>query len=179
MTVIEIASIISSTAVALTFILFSWQLYLTRKEDRYDAYERINSQWITHMSRILLDSSLEKIWDKIDETRKSEFDYENKNDRLAWNIMTKKEKKCYRYVRISLEIFEISFNFQTTHIVHKRFKEKWKGQIISFLGSDYFLYAFNDTKPRLDPSFSKYVENIIEECSKQKKSMAFGNTVND
>ncbi len=163
----EILQITANFAVAGSFVFLAWETYLSRLERRHDIYERVNTEWIQHMSRILDDPELEKIWDELEESQSRKFEKareEKGGPGAAWSVMTIAEKKCYRYIRVALEIFEVAY--QTRRVGVKQSDpliRKWDNQIRVFLTSDYFDYVFEDTRARLDDRFVGHIEDLKKE----------------
>ncbi len=169
MNVTDLFQIVANVAVAGSLVFLGLQILQSRKERRHDIYERVNTEWIQHMSRILADPDLEKIWDKFDESRVAEFrEAELENEKAeggatggAWSVMDVTEKKCYRYLRVALEIFELAFQSRRSGVkIPKELAAKWDNQIRVFLNSPYFGYVFEDTRERLDDRFENHIESL-------------------
>ena len=114
------------------------------------------------MSRILEGPELEAIWDEFGDSRIAEFEQatqEKGGPGAAWSVMTVCEKKCYRYVRVALEIFEVAYHARKGGVkIPQALTKKWDNQIRVFLTSDYFDYVLEDTRARLDDRFLDHIE---------------------
>jgi hypothetical protein len=163
----EIIQIAANVAVAGSFLFLAWQTYLSRLERRHDIYERVNTEWIQHMSRILDDPELEKIWEALEESQIRRFEKamkESGDSGAAWSVMTITEKKCYRYIRVALEIFEVAYQTRMSGVkIPDQLIGKWDNQIRVFLTCDYFDYVFEDTRERLDDRFVGHIEDLKKE----------------
>lgn len=181
MTPIEIFQITADISVAATFWVLIVQVMLSRKERRHDVYERVNSQWIEHMSRVIDHPEIEQIWSKFEPSRINEFKKAEKakkakkakkeEDRsgAVWKVMCDIEKKCYRYVRVALEIFEVAY--KTHGGAGKKSNPvitKWDNQILLFLNSPYFDYVLEDTEERLDQGFVQHIQELREKEEYEK-----------
>ena len=150
---------VESLTIVVTLVFAIVQVRSAARERRHAVYERINSEYVQHMWRVGEYPELEKVWVTIAEQRKKDLESAQSRKGGAWKIMNVEEKRCYRFVRIALEIFESAFAAEV-HGAPERYCKKWGTWMRVFKGSDYFRFVFADTDVRFMPGFNERLLTI-------------------
>lgn len=127
----------------------------------FEAYSHVNDAYLRHLWLASERDELNCIWQPLDASRKSELDQAQAEHQWgAWHAMDLEEKHCYRYTRTALEIFEQAWEVKRRKMIGKDTWCKWEQWLVTWYGTRYFRYVFDDSRPRLLADFCATVEEV-------------------
>jgi hypothetical protein len=152
------------TTAQLIVVVFSL-LYLGRqvRGERvaagFAAYSQVNDAYTTHLWRAVEDPTLDAVWDPWDPEREAALAEAQRSGTWgAWHAMTADERRCYRFTRAALEIFEQAWEVRRRDMIGADTWGKWEAWITTWTRSRYFAIVFEDVRPRLIEEFALRVE---------------------
>lgn len=145
-----------------SLIYLSRQVHGERVAAGFQAYSHVNDAYMRHLWLASERDELNCIWEPWDLDRKAELDLAQQTGGLwgAWHAMTTEEKRCYRYTRAALEIFEQAWEVKRRKMIGDDTWCKWEQWLSAWAGTRYFDLVFTDSRPRLLADFCSTVEAV-------------------
>ena len=108
------------------------------------------------------DAKLNCIWQPLEPGRRKRLDeVQGANRWGAWFEMTDEEKRCYRYTRLALEIFEQAWEVRRRRMIGEDTWCKWEQWLATWSTTRYFPYVLEDSRPRLLAAFCDVVDEVV------------------
>lgn len=109
--------ILTAVVLVLTLIFLGYQVTLQRRQTAnqvlvqgHELYFLLAQEYITLIRECDQYPVLNSVWLTLDKERERQLDDAQASAKWgAWTAMTLDEKRCYRYVRAAIEIFEQTF----------------------------------------------------------------------
>lgn len=144
-----------------------YQLLLQRRELANQVevqgcllYQDLANRYADLLHRADEDPVLNGVWDPCDGERFEALTGAHQSRVWgAWHAMTNDERRCYRYIRSALEIFE------QAHVVRKRgwiddeTWAKWQGWMTIWRQASYYPFVMDDSRERLLTTFVEVMEH--------------------
>jgi hypothetical protein len=154
------------TAAQLIFVVLSVG-YLARQvrgeriAQGFQAYSYVTDAYMRHLWLSSEHNELNCIWEPLDDARRTELEEaQSLRNWGAWHEMSDDEKRCYRYTRAALEIFEQAWEVKRRKMIGDDTWSKWEQWLLIWCGTRYFRYVYEDSRPRLLVAFCSTVEEI-------------------
>ncbi|WP_026912743.1 hypothetical protein [Patulibacter minatonensis] len=125
----------------------------------FAAYSHVNDSYMEHLWRAVEDPSLDCIWDPWHDDRVSVLNVAQRGQHWgAWRTMTVDERRCYRYTRAAIEIFEQAWEVKRRNMIGDDTWAKWHAWLTTWCNSRYFEIVLEDIRPRLIKEFAEEVD---------------------
>lgn len=130
----------------------------------FAAYSHVNDAYMAHLWRAYEHPELNQIWEAGDAEQTARLDAAQAARAWgAWYVMDQDERAGYRYTRMALEIFEQAWEVRRRDLIGADTWCKWEQWMSIWVGSRYFPYVFEDSRPRLLQEFSVMVEAVARD----------------
>ena len=130
-----------------------------RKATQFQAYSQVSDAYAAHLwlAADRENADLDTIWEPWGDDEPRRQALQAKQDAGpwgAWYAMEPHERRCYRYTRGALEIFERAWHLHEKDVISDETWEKWVGWIVIWKNNTrYFEWVFEDTRKRLITKF--------------------------
>ena len=147
--------------VLVSVVYLAIQVRGERVAQGFQAYAQVNDAYMRHLWLASEDPELNDIWEPLAGNRREELDAAQRAGSWgAWHAMSIQERKCYRYTRLALEIFEQAWEVNRRGMIGSDTWCKWEQWMLTWHDTRYFDYVYDDSKPRLLSAFCSTVEEV-------------------
>lgn len=160
--IMDTLQVVQVAVLALSLFFVGYQVLLQRRQVRnqvlvqgHELYYLLAKQYVDLLREADQNPILNELWEAVTDTKRTqELDEAQSSEAWgAWHAMTPLEKQCYRYIRAVIEIFEQTYQLHQKKWIDDETWTKWQGWMAVGREVKFFDYVFDDTKPRLIPSF--------------------------
>lgn len=150
----------------LGLVFVGYQLLLQRREQANQVqvqgcllYQDLANRYADLLHRADEDPVLNDVWEPCDGNR---FAVLTQAHQLrpwgAWYAMTHEERRCYRYIRSALEIFEQACVVRKNGWIDDETWAKWQGWMAIWRQASYYSFVMDDSRGRLLAGFVEMME---------------------
>jgi hypothetical protein len=152
--------------VVASVVYLALQVHGERVAAGFQAYSQVNDAYMRHLWLASENPELDSVWEPWDEVRRAELDIAQRGGKWgAWHAMTLEEKRCYRYTRAALEIFEQAWEVRRQRMIGEDTWLKWEDWLREWTDTRYFVDVFVDSRPRLLKAFRETVDGVMAQKS--------------
>ncbi len=163
--------LVQSIGVIGSLVFVAIQLRRHRHVLAYETYQRLSREYQDLLWRAVEDPNLDTVWDPLDETERVRFDLAH-DDPSAWGVwyaMNEEERRCYRFTRRALELFEQAWQVRSKGWIDDPTWEKWYHWVEAWKRSRYFGYIVAESKARLIPGFCSWLATVGVEGNEEAR----------